>query len=263
MDRRNFIAAAGAVAALGAAGAAQGQGQEQAGNQYFELRKYITLPGEAKKTLENYLRKAAIPAWNRVGIEKVGAFTVQFGLNSPPAIYVLLPHPTLESVISAPAKMLQDEEYMKAAEPFMTAAPDAPAFFRMESSLLRAFDKMPKLETPVGTDKKGRIFELRIYESANPTLAKKKIQMFNEGGEIGIFKKSGMNPVLFGETIVGPLMPNLHYMLCFEDMKQHDTAWDTFRAQPEWKALSGDPQYKDTVSNISDIILKPTGYSQI
>jgi hypothetical protein len=36
-----------------------------------------------------------------------------------------------------------------------------------------------------------------------------------------------------------------------------------FRVDPEWKKLSGDPQYKDTVSNITDIILKPTPYSQI
>ena len=32
---------------------------------------------------------------------------------------------------------------------------------------------------------------------------------------------------------------------------------------PEWKALSADPQYRDNVSAVSDIILRPTAYSQI
>jgi hypothetical protein len=159
--------------------------------------------------------------------------------------------------------MLEDAEYLKAGEEFLNAPPDAPAFFRMECSLLRAFDKMPALEQPVGADKKGRIFDLRIYESANPLKAKKKIQMFNEGGEIAIFRKTGLNPVMFAETIVGPAMPNLQYMLCFEDMKQYDAGWAAFRADPDWAKLSKDKQYKETVSNISDILLKPTGYSQL
>ena len=32
---------------------------------------------------------------------------------------------------------------------------------------------------------------------------------------------------------------------------------------PDWKTLSGDPQYKDNVSAISDLILRPTAYSQL
>lgn len=267
MDRREFIvagAAVGAVAALSATAKAQDK-VDPKGNAYLELRKYITLPGDSKKILENYFSKALIPAWSKFGAGPVGAFTVQYGLSSPGAIYLLLPHKSLAEVVEAPAKLLADEEYLKAGEAFLNTPPTAPAFFRIETSLLRAFDGMPQLQQPAPSKDKvrSRIFELRIYESANPVAAKKKIQMFNEGGEIGIFKKTGMQPVLFAETIAGPAMPNLHYMLCFEDLKQHDTAWDTFRAAPEWKALSADPQYKDTVSNISDIIFKPTGYSQL
>ena len=72
-----------------------------------------------------------------------------------------------------------------------------------------------------------------------------------------------MHPVLYGETLIGPMMPNLHYMLCFEDMAQRDAGWDVFRKDPAWEKLSKDPQYADTVSNFTDIILKPAGYSQL
>ena len=87
--------------------------------------------------------------------------------------------------------------------------------------------------------------------------------MFNDGGEIAIFRKTGLNPVFFGETIVGPMMPNLTYMLCFDDLTDRDKRWGVFGSSPEWKKLRSDPQYKDTVSNITDIILRPMGYSQI
>jgi hypothetical protein len=59
------------------------------------------------------------------------------------------------------------------------------------------------------------------------------------------------------------MMPNLNYMLAFDDMTDRDKRWGVFGGSPEWKKLSSDPQYKDTVSNITDIILQPTGYSQI
>ena len=59
------------------------------------------------------------------------------------------------------------------------------------------------------------------------------------------------------------MMPNLTYMLAFDDLADRDAKWDVFRVDPAWKKLSGDPAYKDTVSNITDIILRPAPYSQI
>ncbi|MCX5646874.1 MAG: NIPSNAP family protein [Phycisphaerae bacterium] len=78
-----------------------------------------------------------------------------------------------------------------------------------------------------------------------------------------IFKKTGLRPVSFGETIIGPNLPNLNYMLAFKDMVDRDQRWQVFRDSPDWKKLSADPAYKDTVSNTTDLILKPTDYSQI
>jgi hypothetical protein len=193
----------------------------------------------------------------------VGVFTVVYGQNSP-SLYVLLPHKSIESVMATPEKLLADAEYLKAADAFLNTPMGEPAFMRMESTLMRAFDRMPQVVAPPQKqENKGRIFELRIYESHNPAKAKKKIAMFNEGGEIEIFKRAAANPVFFGETIIGPLMPNLHYMLCHDDMAAREVAWKNFSADPEWRKLSADPQYKDTVSNITDIILKPTNYSQL
>jgi hypothetical protein len=138
-----------------------------------------------------------------------------------------------------------------------------PPFVRVESNLLRAFDAMPTLEAPSGAAaSKSRIFELRTYESHSDSAALNKLKMFN-AGEVPIFRRAGLTPVFFGETLIGEKMPSLSYMLTFADMSARDTAWGQFGKDPEWKTLSADPQYRDNVSAISDIILQPTAYSQV
>jgi hypothetical protein len=54
-------------------------------------------------------------------------------------------------------------------------------------------------------------------------------------------------------------------MLVYEDMAAHDKHWGAFGADPEWKKLSSTPGYTDPeiVSNISNLYLRPTAYSQI
>jgi hypothetical protein len=41
------------------------------------------------------------------------------------------------------------------------------------------------------------------------------------------------------------------------------TAWNGFRTNPDWKTLSGNDLYKDTVSNITNLILRPCAGSQV
>lgn len=123
-----------------------------------------------------------------------------------------------------------------------------------------AFKDMPKLKVP---ENKDRIFELRRYESHSIKACQKKIEMFNEGGEIPIFHETGLTPVFFGETIAGELQPNLIYMVTFADLEDRAESWARFGSNPKWRELSSDPQYADTVSNISSIILSPAKYSQI
>jgi hypothetical protein len=142
-----------------------------------------------------------------------------------------------------------------------------PAFVRMNSSLFRAFDAIPTLELPFGggeNAKKPRIFELRTYESHSEKASKKKIEIFNTA-EIAIFRRSGMQPVFFGEALAGANMPNLTYMLVYENMAAHDTQWSTFSADPEWRKISTTPGNTDPeiVQNISNMYLRPTAYSQI
>ena len=259
MNRREFLTAGSLAGITGMSLSATTAMGGESKQEYLEFRKYRLHVGSKKNLFGNFLRKVGIPAMNRIGIGPVGVFSAMYGPNNP-TLYVLLVHKSLDTVMNSAQMLMDDKEYRKAGADFVNAPLSETAFVRMESSLMIAFKDMPKLEVP---EKKGRLFELRTYESHSIKASKKKIEMFNEGGEIAIFKKTGLQPVFFGETLIGPLMPNLTYMLVFENMADRDKKWKVFGAHPDWRKLRSNPAYKDTVSNITDIILRPAGYSQI
>ena len=260
MKRRDFLAASAAAAAVGISRHTLGAEKITSAKEYLELRRYEFASAEKREAFEGFLGKAFIPALNRQGIRPVGAFKnaddkEDFGL------WVLIPHKTLESVITCNTKILADPVFVAAGGDIFNCPMNNPAYTRFESSLLLAFDECCKVEVP--STKEGRIFQLRIYESHNTMKAKRKIEMFNAGGEIELFRLMGLNPVFFGESIIGSKMPNLTYMVGFDDADAQKKAWDAFIKHPKWKEMSSDPYYADTVSNITNLVLRPSGSSQI
>ncbi|MBP8132164.1 MAG: NIPSNAP family protein [Candidatus Hydrogenedentes bacterium] len=259
MHRRDFLGL-GAVAGAGVVGVLPAGAEEaSAVRECYELRQYHVAAPEQKATLAAFLRDVAIPAVNRLGIRPAGVFQDEKEL-SP--VYVLLPHATAESVLTLRARLLADPEYLDQGTAFLDAPADAPPYARVESSLLLAFTGMPRLETPASGP--NRILQLRIYESPSVKTNQKKIEMFNRK-EIEIFRKTGLNPVFFGEAVIGSKMPNLTYMLGFESVEEKDAAWDRFRADPQWLALRAIPEYDDKriLCGITNLILRPLPGSQI
>jgi len=260
VDRREFLTAA-AVATVSPLPRRNTSSQSPS-RQYFELRRYHLLPGTKQRAFSTFVGDVAIPAMNRAGVGRVGAFTVVYGENEP-SLLLVLTHQTLDGMVSLRERLAADAAYTRAGAAILEAPLSDPAFVRAESTLLRAFDAMPTLEPSAGAGTATpRIFELRTYESHSDRAALNKLKMF-DAGEVPIFRRAGLTPVFFGETVIGAKMPSLSYMLTFSDMSARDAAWGKFSQDPEWKSLSADPQYRDNVSAISDIILQPTAYSQI
>jgi hypothetical protein len=268
MKRRDFLKSALAVAGSGVAlanrtASAQDDSKTPA-RSYFELRLYHLRRGPKTELFDRFYRDAAVPALNRAGIERVGVFSVSVGPDSP-TMYVLLTHPTLESLSSTPRRLAADEEFHKAGAEYLNAPPDDPAYIRVDSSLMVAFEGMPKLEVPTfAGGGKSRIFELRTYESHSLKANMKKVEMFNRG-EIAIFRHAGFQPVFFGQGMIGTRLPNLTYMLAAENQDAHDKSWGAFGGDPDWKTLRSAPGYTDPeiVGGISNVMLRPAPYSQI
>jgi hypothetical protein len=268
MKRRDFLTSSIAAAGLGTVLAGTNAGAQEAGarfaREFYELRLYHLRRGPQTELFGRFYSEAAIPALNRAGVERVGVFNLTIGPESP-TMYVLLPHKSLDSITAAADRLAADAEYLKAGAEFLDAPAANPAYLRVESSLMAAFGGMPKLELPaLDGGNKTRIFELRTYESHSKKANKKKIEMF-EHGEIAIFRRNGLQPVFFGETLIGVRLPNLTYMLAFENQAAVARNWSAFMADPDWAKLRSAPGYADAeiVSNISNVFLRPAPYSQI
>ena len=232
--------------------------------EFYVWRQYILKTGTQPRRLAEFLQ-AAIPALNRLGHSPIGVFEGVFGVATP-TVFVLMPSRSLDHMLSSETGLEKDGEFMKAAGGYLDAAATDPVYVRQELSLMQAFPHMPKIEVPKQTAAKSpRLFELRTYESHNERAHRNKVKMFDEMGEIDIFRAVGLTPVFFGRTLVGPRMPSLTYMLVHDNMAGREKSWDGFRTSPDWAKLSKTPGFTDPeiVSNITTVFLRPTAYSQI
>jgi hypothetical protein len=269
MKRREFLKTsltATTLAGLSSVGLDPALAQSGSGErEYYELRVYRFKSGASTERLDSYLEKAAIPAWNRLGVKPVGVFTEKDSKEGP-AVYVLIPYPSMAVFSDVVAKMLVDPELQRTGATYLQSTADNPPFDRIESWLMLAFAGIPKIELPAySRERKPRLFELRTYQSYNELKALKKVEMFN-AGEIDVMRQVGLGPVFYGQTVIGSGLPHLIYMLSAEDQDAHKKHWEAFGKHPVWNKMKDDPQYADTVipkTGIQSHTLLPTAYSQI
>lgn len=263
MQRRNFLTSSLAAAAV-ALKPTLSSAQTGKSRQYYELRKYQQQSGPQGKLLQGYLSDALIPALNRMGFTPVGVFNLDLGPQTP-ATYVLIPSNNLESLVTSELQLAKDDQFMKAAAPFWAAPASAPGFVRVESQLMVAFEGYPQVTPPPVTAQHGkRVFQLRVYESPSQQDHVRKVEMFNSG-EFDIFQKAGFWNVFFSDTLIGPRLPQLTYMVAVPELSDLDAKWDNFRNHPDWKKLSAEARFsfEPIVSNIDSLILRPASFSQI
>ncbi|MDR1385412.1 MAG: NIPSNAP family protein [Planctomycetaceae bacterium] len=278
MKRRDFLKTAGTAAcAAGTTMTAGTMAQQSAlasespkGKAIIELRVFTCANAEKKQKLIEIFDAALIPALNRQGIEPVGLFETNAELNDGDKtydqandlkIFLVTQFMTTDQLIQVTPKLLADEKYLKDAAPIFEAPMNDPVYDTSEASLLLGFDHFPRIEVP--SLEKDRVLQIRLYNSYNIERNARKIDMFDVGGEIALFRKYGMLPVFYGETLAGRMMPNLTYMLSFKNMEEKVANWQKFATSSEWKTLSGNPLYKNTANKILNILLKPTPKSQI
>ncbi len=233
--------------------------------EYYELRIYTFRDRSQEEAIDRFLKGALIPALHRASVPTVGVFKpVETDSTYGKRIYVLIPYSSLDQYTRVPEDLLKDKQYSAAGAEYLDAPYNNPPYTRMQSILLQAFTGMPKMEVPRLTGaKQQRVYELRSYESQTEKIARNKVQMFNAGGEVGLFKRLGFNAVFYGEVLAGARMPNLMYMTTFDNQASRDEHWNTFSNDPEWKVLSTQPEYQNNVSKNEKFFLRPTEYSEI
>jgi hypothetical protein len=275
MKRRDFLKTSltvSTLAGLSTASLSASAAEPAAARQeYYEWRVYRLKSTAARGLLDEYLEKAAIPAWDRLGLKPVGVFVQQERTGNPAntevrdplLVYVLIPYPSLAALAATTARLNEDAEYQKAGAKYLQVKTAEAAFDRIDSWLMLAFAGMPKLELAAySRDKKPRMFEVRTYESYSEVKALKKVEMFNSG-EIQAMREVGLAPVFYGQALIGRDLPHLTYMTSAEDSAAHVQHWAAFNKHPVWMQLNKDPQYAGAVSKNTNRFLVPTPYSGI
>lgn len=234
-----------------------------ASRDYYQIQVFRVTGKVQEEKVDNFLKNAYLPALHRAGIQKIGVFKpIESDTTAGKRVYVWIPFTSLEHFSKIQDILAEDKDYQAKGIDFLGAPYDKRPFVRKESILLKAFPDAPDYFIPNHqTAPSARIYELRSYEGPTENLFRQKVKMFNEAGEIKLFKQLDFNAVFYAEVVSGSTMPNLMYLTTFADMPTHDKRWETFRAHPEWKTMSALPEYQNTVSRSVKLLLHPTDYS--
>ncbi len=282
MERRDFLTASIAGAALGAVGAAPAGAAAPGGaapaapeRTVYELRTYELRSDLDVARAHEFCARHLVPALRRAGAGPVGAFTPDSGLPSP-SLLLLVPYPSVAALGAATERLAADAELRAAADAWEhgTASTGNPAaaphavglpYVRYDVALYRAFAGHPALEVPpAAAGRPPRLFELRTYEAPSDAGLRAKVAMFDEA-EIRIFRECGFAPVMFGTAMTGARLPHLTYLVGFDDMAARAAAWARFGANPDWQRIRVRPGWTDpeTVSVIRAAFLRPAAFSDV
>jgi hypothetical protein len=266
MNRRRFLLRNVPAATLGLAAAAQSsfpaisRGDTPTRSSYYECG-FIRLEyGSQVNRMLSWLEKRALPLFQKHRFGPMGFFTVDVGSDIP-AIFFIVSFPGMAEMETLWANLDGDPDYAAAVTELEKTEP---AFYREDARLLRATTFCPPFTaTPTG-DPPHKLYELRIYES--PT--HRQLGYLHDrfaGGEIEVFHKSGIRPILYADTIFGPDLPNMVYLIPFENKAHREKAWAAFRSSPDWIRIRDESIRRggEIVRNITNTLLTPTDFSMI
>jgi hypothetical protein len=228
---------------------------------YMELKVYHIKTTRQEALIDSFLQRQYMPAMRAAGIATIGVFKpIGNDTAADRRIYVLTPYASFNQWEKVGKETTA--KLLATGGAYINAAYKYPAYTRLETVFIKPFEEMTSLASPkLDAPENERVYELRSYEGASEKIFRNKVQMFNVGGEVKLFSRLGFNAIFYGEVVFGSKMPNLMYMTSFANMPAREAHWKAFGGDPEWKKLSGLPEYQNNVSHIDITFLRPTDYS--
>jgi hypothetical protein len=236
---------------------------QNSSQQYYQLKVYTFDNDKQMATTDAYLEDAFMPALKKLDVGPIGVFKPRpTDSVTPKKTYVLIPYNSLVQFGLLEDAIMANEAHQQNGKAYLSAAHDNAPYQRIESMLMKAFIEMPKMNpSKLDGPRKDRIYELRSYEASTEMLYKKKVDMFNAGGEVQLFDELGFNAVFYAEVVSGAQMPNLMYMTTHANQETRDANWKNFVDSEVWSKLKVMPKYQNTVSRNDTKFLYPTAYS--
>ncbi len=264
VSRRSFMLRNAPSAALGLAALGSEArpivAAEASPTPFFELVTVRLQFGAQLTRFPAWLEKRALPLFEKHRFGTMAFFTVEVGPTIP-SVVALFSFASLAEEELAWARLEADPDWSAAMAE--AESPD-PAFYREDWTVLRATPFSRPLKASAAGDPPHKVYELRIYESAT----ERQLGFLHDrfaGGEIEVFHKSGIHPVLYADTYAGPNMPNMVYLIPFESEAHREKAWAAFRDNPDWQKLRDESVRRggEIVRNITNLLLTPASFSML
>jgi hypothetical protein len=229
MKRRTFISA---LAAGSSGGIMTAQTATRANKtRFYRLEQFYLKNGTQGTRLAEYLKDGLMPGAMRLGVPGPRIVLEALVAAHMPQVAVLTGYISLEEMDNARVRLGADATLSAALAKW--EAGEEPPYEHRSETLLETTVYSPEIPAPAQPPKTPRIFELRMYHSPSERQLKALHERF-AGPEIQIFQRCGIHPVFYSATRIGPMMPNLVYLIPFDDLAAREKAWAAFGADPEW-----------------------------
>ena len=231
--------------------------------EFYLIQVYHCASKEQINGIDAYLKNTYLPYLHKTGIAKVGVFApIANDTALDKKIYVWVPMSSLNILDKLDQAVEKLDPMGKNEIVDLENADSSLPYTRVERIITKAFKMQTQFEKKNSLTKSTeRIYEFRSYESPTENAHLRKVHMFNEGGEIALFKRLNFNAIFYSKAIVGARMPNLIYMTSFNNMADRDAHWKAFSASPEWKSISTMPKYLKSVNRNETILMTAREYA--
>lgn len=231
--------------------------------EFYLIQIYHCSTNKQIQGIDAYLQNTYLPYLHKTGIKKVGVFApITNDTAVDKKLYVWIPLHSLKVLDELDQDLEQLDPMGKNEIVDLEYADSSLPYNRVERIVTKSFKYQTQFEKNSSLTKSpDRIYEYRSYESPTENAHLRKVHMFNEGGEITLFKRLNFNAIFYSKAIVGDRMPNLIYMTSFNNMADRDEHWKAFGASPEWQSISNMPKYMKSVNRNETVLMTARMYA--
>jgi hypothetical protein len=231
--------------------------------EYYLIQIYHCTSNQQIKGVDTYLQNTYLPYLHKSGIKKVGVFApIVNDTAADKKLYVWIPMQTIDVLDKLDQGIEKLDPFAKNEIVDLENADSSLPYIRIERIVTKSFKYQTQYEKNSSLTKSpDRIYEYRSYESPTENAHLRKVHMFNEGGEITLFKRLNFNAIFYSKAIVGDRLPNLIYITSFNNMADRDEHWKAFSASPEWQSISNMPKYAKSVNRNETVLMTARMYA--
>jgi hypothetical protein len=226
----------------------------------YELRTYTAAPGRLSDVLARF-RDHTVAIFAKHGMVSVGYWTPMDAKDGAgEKLCYLLRHPSREAAVKNWAAFRADPEWQAVSK---ASEAHGKIVVKTESVFLARTDYSPAPEAAVGVGAR-RVFELRIYTTPEGRLAALD-ERFRDP-ERTYFVRHGMMEIGYFHPLDAAMGAGhtLIYMLAHTSRATAVSAWEGFRADPDWIALkAGTEKDGSLTTKTESIFLDPTDFSPL